>query len=246
MKLKRFYFEPHNRHNNEIILTEDEFLHAVTVLRIRVGEEVVAFCGDGFDYYCKVKNIAKKELTLEISKTSKNLAEPSVNLTVFQALVKGEKLKLIVQKLTELGVANFITFYSKFCDVKSNTNKLEKLDKVAISASKQCGRSVVTKCNQTVFALKDLPLENFDAVLLAYENADDKNLVCETQRLAKHNVKNVALIVGPEGGFSDDEVEFLESKNVITVSLGKRILRAETCSIVASGIIIQMLENLQK
>ena len=66
MKLKRFYFEPHNRHNNEIVLTEDEFLHAVTVLRIRVGEEVVAFCGDGFDYYCKVKNIAKKELTLEM------------------------------------------------------------------------------------------------------------------------------------------------------------------------------------
>lgn len=246
MKLKRFYFEKENLTGDKIVLSGEEFVHAVSVMRARVGDKACLFCGDGLDYICTFAEIGKKSATLTVDEVNKNESESPCNLTVFQALAKGEKLTLIAQKLTEIGATEMAVFYSKFCDVKPNSNRPERLEKVAISASKQCGRSRVLNCQSEVLTLSDIAkkIKEFDAVLFAYENAQDNFLASAVTALAKKQKNKIALIVGPEGGFDAQEVEFLTSAGAQVVTLGKRILRTETCAISASAVIIGVYESL--
>lgn len=245
MKLKRFYFNKSMMNDGIINLSGDEFNHAINVLRLRVGNKAVLFCGDGLDYVCEVATINKKEATFKVDEIIKNDSEANCCLTVYQALAKGEKLNLIVQKLTEIGVNSFKTFHSTYCDVKPNTKKMEKFESVVISACKQCGRSELMKTDYSVLKFDEMlkEISGFDVCFFAYENSKDENLFNELINLRNKKKLNLALIVGPEGGFSDEEAELLKVSGATTVSLGKRILRTETCAIMASGMIIQAFEK---
>ena len=244
MERKRFYFNIENFKDDEIIITDDEFHHMVNVMRLRVNDEVVLFCGNGKDYFATIKSISKKEAVCSVCEVKDNLTETGLNLTIFQALVKGEKLALITQKLTEIGVNEIAVFESKYCDVKSNTTKLDKLNKVVIGASKQCGRSVLMKTNNRVLTFKELleSIKKYDAVLLAYENENCKTLSDYCKKLSK--TAKIAIIIGPEGGFDKKEVENLSGAGAEVVSLGKRILRTETAAIFMASVIIGSVESL--
>ncbi len=243
MKYKRFYFEKESLKDNLIVFSGEEFLHAFVVLRLKVGDEMCLFCGDGKDYICQVDKIEKKQAILKVLFVNENDCEPTCNLTIYQALVKGEKLNLIAQKLTELGVMEFKTFYSNFCDVKPNTTKLEKLNSIVISACKQCGRSKLMKIYPKVLTVNEVASElaNFEKVYVAYENEKENNFVESLIEAKNKGIKNIAIIVGAEGGFSEEEIRAFEKQNAEIVTLGKLILRAETCSILASGLAMQIL-----
>ena len=243
MKEKRFYINTELYDNQKVILEGDEFHHLANVMRARVGEKVCLFNGNGVFYFGEITQINKKnaEILINYSEQSKN--EPQINLTIYQALAKGDKLSLIMQKITEIGATELAIFDSDFCDVKANTTRVDRLETIAISASKQCGRASITK-QSGVFKLKEVveKIKDYDAFLVAYE-AEDGLTLSNFLISNKPNLNNIAIMIGAEGGFSEKEIEMLKSNRAKIVSLGNRILRTETASIVCAGLAMQILEQ---
>lgn len=244
MKEKRYYFNGNLSVGKTIILEGDEFHHLTNVMRSRIGERICLFNGDGTFYFGNVMSISKKQAEIDIVESQKSLNEPTINLIVYQALAKGDKLSLIMQKITEIGAIELALFESKFCDVKANTHKSERMESIAISASKQCGRATITKTTG-VYSIKQVAekIKEFDAFYVAYENQDG-NTLAKDLLANKDSIKNVAIMIGAEGGFADDEIQLLEENGAKIVSLGNRILRTETAAIVCAGVIMQMLETI--
>lgn len=244
MKEKRYYFNGNLCVGKTITLEGDEFHHLTNVMRSKIGERICVFNGDSFFYFGNVKNISKKFAEIEITENLKSNNEPKIKLTVYQALAKGDKLSLIMQKITEIGASELALFESKFCDVKANTHKQERMESIAISASKQCGRATIPEISG-IFSIKEVAsqVKNFDAFYVAYENKNGNTLAKDLLK-NKDSIKSVAIMIGAEGGFADDEIALLEQNGAKIVSLGNRILRTETASIVCAGVIMQILETL--
>lgn len=242
MKNKRYFIEKDLNVDEKVILDGDEFLHLSRVMRTRVGDSVTLFNGDSYDYDGIVLQINKNNAVIQIN--SKNLCNvtPTANVTLFQALVKGDKLSTIVQKNTELGTREIILFESEYSDVKVGSKNLEKLNRVMISALKQCGASTLTKINKELkFDEMLKSLSDYDKVIFAYENEESNSV-----RLALDNLNptdKIAVIVGAEGGFSSTEAIQIISSGGVSTRLGKRILRAETAGIVLPALVIMHLEK---
>lgn len=242
---KRFFVDTEQLNKNQIILTGDEHMHLSKVLRLRVGDEVECFSNNSNIIKAKVELITKQSTTLTIVGEDECNSNPKVNLTLFQGLPKLDKLELITQKLTELGVSTIIPFSSTYCVAKENLNKIERIQKIIVSACKQCGRTLLTKVENPI-KFKDLLqlIANYDLVIFANETENKVSLqevLCQKKQEKGFNLK-VAYIVGSEGGFSKEEIEALSKKdNVYSVSLGKRILRTETASIALGSILLYEL-----
>ena len=243
MKEKRFYINEALFENQKVLIVDEEFHHLVNVMRARVNDKVCLFNGNGNFYFGEITQINKKNAEILITHSQKSENEPKVNLTVYQALAKGDKLSLVMQKITEIGATELAIFDSDFCDVKANTTRVDRLETIAISASKQCGRATFTK--QTgVYKLKEVAdkISDYDAFYVAYENEDGLTL---SQDLIENKcrLKNIAVMIGAEGGFSESEIKLLKESGAKIVSLGNRILRTETASIVCAGLVMQILEQ---
>ncbi len=242
MKEKRYFYSGKIFLDNPIELDSEESHHLINVMRTNIGDNVCLFNGDGNNYFGKVTEISKKAVKVLVNQLKPSNCEPNINLDVYQALAKGDKLSLIMQKITELGASKFILFESKYCDVKANTNKRERMDKVSISAAKQCGRSsIVLSCGILNISEICEKIKSYDKFFVAYEMADGKSLFECLKTSNKLN--NIALMIGAEGGFSADEIEKLKDAGAEIVTLGRRILRTETASIAGTALIMQMLDN---
>lgn len=240
--MKKFYVTVDKINNGKVTIDGDEFLHLSKVLRTKLKEKVAILCGDEFVYFAEVIEIQKHFAVLEIISREVCEANPKCKITLFQGLAKGEKLDVITQKLNELGAYQIIPFESSFTIAKNNSLKKERLEKISIEACKQCGRSVPLKIGETI-KLKDIHnyLSKFDLVIFLNEKADTEQTINKIQKEILKS-ENIALIVGSEGGFSQEEIDFITKLNVKNISLGKRILRTETASISLVGF-ISLLKN---
>ena len=242
MKNKRYYSQKEMIVGEKTTLEGDEFLHLSKVMRTRVGESVTVFNGDGYDYEGTVIAINKNNAEIVIDKKIENKMIPNANVTLFQALVKGDKLSTIVQKNTELGIREIILFESDYSDVKVGSKNLEKLNRVMISALKQCGSSSLVTINKELkFDEMLKAICEYDKVIFAYENEESNSV-----RLVLENLNpadKIAVIVGAEGGFSSSEAIQIVSNGGVSTRLGKRILRAETAGIVLPALVIMHLEK---
>ena len=244
MKEKRYYYDGKIEVNDTITLTDDEFHHLSNVMRSKINERVCLFNGDGNFYFGTITEIAKKFAKINVEEFIVSENEPKIQIDVVQALAKGDKLSLIMQKITELGASNLILFESKFCDVKANTHKHERMNQISISASKQCGRASIVSCNQKILSVTDVSkiISDYDAFFIAYENENGLTLT-DFLLSEKKQLKKVAIMIGAEGGFSENEIELLKSSGATIVSLGNRILRTETASIACTAVLSQILKN---
>lgn len=218
-------------YNGEIqdyIEISEDYNHIVNVMRLKVGDNLTVFNGSNYNYETKIVEINKKSIKCKVINKNENKIKNS-NVTVFQALLKGEKLDYLVQKLTEINVEKLVLFESEFTISKWKEDKLKKLEKISIEACKQCGRSVPLKVEFLKNVESVIKTFNcFDYIIFAYEKSD--NSLKNT--LKKLNNNKVCLIVGSEGGFSENEANLIcDNKNVNCVSLGETILRAETASL---------------
>lgn len=230
--MKKFYAK---RVGDEFIFEGDELAH-FNVLRCNIGEEVLCLGDDGYDYTCQVFEITKKCAKARIVSRALNSKNPRVKISVFQGLVKGEKLDLIVQKLTELGMSELYTFESDFTIAKANSNKTERLIKISKEACKQCGRSIPIKINESISFKQMLnELKQYDLVLFANE----KDTVRDVSLL---KADSIALVIGSEGGFSDAEISAIKELGVKNFGMGSRILRAETAAIAMASIVGYLVE----
>ncbi|MBE5755338.1 MAG: 16S rRNA (uracil(1498)-N(3))-methyltransferase [Clostridia bacterium] len=243
MKEKRYYYNGTIYINSIVTLEDEEFHHLVNVMRSRVGEKVCLFNGDGNFYFGEVKSINKKYAEIMVTSAEKSNNEPSIKLTIYQALAKGDKMSLVMQKITEIGASTLCLFESEFCDVKANTHRQDRLDTISVSAAKQCGRASLVQ-TKGIYKFNEVAeqIADFDAFYVAYE-AEDGSTLASSLIENKNNLKNIAIMIGAEGGFSQKEIELLKNNNAKIVSLGNRILRTETASIVCAGLAMQILET---
>lgn len=236
--MKRFFATKTQINNNQIVLDGTEHNHLKNVLRLNEGERVIVVVGDEYDYECNISKIAKNNTLLEILERRPNAHNPLADVTVFQALTKQENMNLIVQKLNELGVKTFVPFESRYITSKDKFNKSEKLQTIANQSVKQCKRSIPMAVSKTMkFSEMLSSLSAFDVVIFANET-DNKNSL-DGAKISRD--KKIAVIIGSEGGFSEDEITQLTAlKNLFSVGLGKRILRAETASIALTSVVMYL------
>jgi 16S rRNA (uracil1498-N3)-methyltransferase len=241
---RRFYAPPENFQaagGGKIILDFEQTKHLRDVLRLRKGENINIFDGEGKEFSCAIEEIGKRETTLKIiSEETPGSPESSLNLTVALALLKGEKFDLVVQKAVELGVARFVPLQTTRADVKikdarETEKKSERWRKIIIEASKQCGRAklmqIETPQNFREFIKKSAESDSNNANLVLFSERGGESF----STLASQN-KFVA-VVGSEGGWEDSEIEFARRNGFQIITLGGRILRAETAAISIAAIL---------
>lgn len=228
---KRFFIPEVAEGQSEIVISGEEFIHAKTVLRLEEGAEITLLDGTGKEYAAIVAKVEKRQLLAHITGAIEGSREPNTPIYLLCGALKGDKTELVVQKATELGVSKIGVFRSRFCAAYLNDNKLERLNKVSREAAKQCLRSVAP---EVVY---------FDDLSSALESAadyDNKLFFCEFEKISQANFGAVsgstALVVGSEGGFSDEEYAAAQRLGFKGISLGRRILRAETAAIAAVSI----------
>ncbi len=234
MAQRRFFVSETDINGDSCVIFGEEFNHMVNVLRLKAGDAVILCTGDGNDREAEIIEIGKRQLLCKIHRTTENENEPRLKVTLYMALVKGEKMELIAQKITELGAAGLVPVSTRFTTVKPDTTRLDRLEKIALEAAKQCGRAVTLSIG-SVIDISKLPAElkekGYDLVLFPYENEREAGIKSALKKIGK--AEKAAVIIGSEGGFSEDEAESLKNADAISCSLGKRILRAETAAITA-------------
>ena len=207
----------------------------------------------GDNYNAEIVNYSKNEVECKIISRINETTESNVHITLFQGIPKFEKMELIIQKNTEVGIKSIVPVIMERTVVKLDekiaSKKLERWQKIAEIAAKQSMRDIIPQIGN-ITKLKDIDTTEFDAVLVAYENEEHNMLKTELQKLERkiksnnssEQQYNIAIVIGPEGGISEKELVMLAEKNAKFVSLGKRILRTETAGVVMAGNIIYELE----
>ena len=241
MEIKRFFVEPCDIVNDSITITGEEFYHLTTVLRHKVGYKIIVCCSDDYDYNATITEIKKDYAKAVIDSRIPNCCKPKTNINLYQAVIKNTKLDIVIQKAIELGVHSITLFYSKNTN-ETNIN-LDRLNKIAKEASKQCGRADLVKING-IFPFDEMlnDIKKYKNIVIPYEYEDKNNF----SSLNLKNDNDYALIIGSEGGFDIKEVEKVKALNGKSVTLGNRILRAETASIVAISLLMYELGEFDK
>ena len=239
--MRKFFVESNQVNNNKIQIIGEDVNHIKNVLRLEIGEQI-KICDK------KTSTNYISEIS-EIGQAGHCLLPGNVELHIFQGLPKADKMELIIQKGTELGVTEFIPVSLKRSIVKlsgkDETKKIDRWNKIAEVAAKQCGRDLVPNV-RNIEDIKSIcnEIKEYDLVLLAYE-LEEKNYIKNELLELKNKKENykIAIIIGPEGGIDQSEVEIMQENGAKVISLGKRILRTETVALQVSSIIMYELEN---
>ena len=245
----KFFVSDNEVNEDEINIIED-VNHIKNVLRLGIGEKVeVCDSRNCINYLCEIVEADNKFVKCKILDKLENSREPNVYLHIFQGLPKAEKMETIIQKTTEIGVSEITPVVMRRCvvklDNKSASKKVERWQKIAEVAAKQSKRDKIPQINLPI-DLKNIykNLENYDIVLVAYENEENNGIKQILSNVSKKQDLRIAVIIGPEGGIDDSEISELKSHNIQTVSLGKRILRTETAPIVLSSVIMYEFDEM--
>ena len=275
--MQHFFINKNQKESDIIKIVGNDVNHIKNVLRCKVNEKLeISIIETEERYLVEILELNNENIICKVVEKIEENFESNLNLNIIQALPKADKMELIIQKCTELGVKEITPLELERCIVKLSgkdvNKKLERWQSIAETAAKQCRRSIIPKVNN-LYNLKNIEeiIKKNDLVILAYENETEnslkdvinelkfKNLQQEISVAALSNFKEVTeikksdkkedrisigIIIGPEGGLEEKEVEYLKKLGVKSVSLGKRILRTETVAIVLASIIMYELGNL--
>lgn len=242
---RRFFVEGMDASSGRVELEGEEFVHLKRVLRLAPGAEVVLLNGRGLARKGRVSSVGKGSASVEVTGPAEAAPESHVRIVLVQALLKGDRPELIVQKATELGIAG-VRFYASSRSVPRpgegrSVQRLQRLKRVAVEGAKQCGRAVLPEieiCGGLGEALSGLS----GLRLIFWECAGAvplKGLLANSEM-----PKEAAAVVGPEGGFSEDEAATALSAGFLKASLGPRVMRAETAAIAALTVLQYALGDL--
>ncbi len=241
--MHRFFVNPSDISSCGVEITGDDVAHISKVLRLRCGDKISVCDQNGFDYVCTVSEVGKERVFARVDEKLPSISESRVSVTLYQGLPKGDKMELIIQKCTELGVKKFVpvVMQRSVSRPKDASKKTARYRKIALEAAKQSKRSAVPDvCDATDFESVLDGIKDGDALnILPYEN--EKSTTLKEVLRKNCDAKNINLIIGPEGGFSDEEIADALAQNIQTVTLGPRILRCETAPIAAVAAIMYEL-----
>lgn len=236
--LKRFFVDKIEEMTE---LCGEEFEHAKNVLRLGAGDEVVLLDNSGKEYTAVIASVEKKRMLLNVVRTEVGTREALTDVCLlFGYLKNADKNEFIVQKAVELGVKEIGVFSSEYSSAYMNANKLERLNKVAKEAAKQCLRATAPTVKY---------YDKFENALHAVDGYENKIFACEFATESKCGLQTLqgssALVIGSEGGFSRTEEELANGLGFASVTLGKRILRAETAAVALTSVVMFALGELR-
>ncbi|HHV60015.1 MAG TPA: 16S rRNA (uracil(1498)-N(3))-methyltransferase [Clostridiaceae bacterium] len=243
--MPRFFVSPENINGNTVTIKGEDVIHIKRVLRLSIDDRITVCDGNEQDYFVSITGIENDAVTGKILDISKNSNEPPVKITLYQGLPKADKFEYIVQKCIELGVDEVVPTITERTVVRLDSNKdiekkLTRWRKIALEAAKQCNRGKIPNISEPVY-LNDAIIESVkrNSGVIAYENAENRPQSVE-------NISNaVSVFIGPEGGFTPEEVSLAQSSGIKPVSLGPRILRTETAGVVLVTIIMNKFGDIR-
>lgn len=248
--MPKFFVKKEQINEKTIEIKADDVKHIRNVLRKDIEDEI-EICNEdnGNNYKCKIKQINQESIVCEIIKQVESKAESQINVDIYQGLPKADKMELIIQKSVELGVHAIIPTNMKRCivkiDAKEEHKKIERWQKISEVAAKQSGRDMIPKVENITNIKNIINNKQYDAIIVAYEEERENTLKQELTRLKniKKEKYNIGIVIGPEGGIDQDEIEILKQSGAKIVTLGQRILRTETVALNILSIIMYELEE---
>lgn len=247
MQFESYYIPPESVSGDTLTITGDELHHLSRVKRKRSGEQIRAVDGVGNTYEAEILSISKQEAVCRILSTQRRQGEALTHITIAQSLIKGERFEWFLEKATEIGVSEIIPMTTERTIIKGNDKKLTRWRRIVLSAMKQCGRSVLPDMNEILPFKKVIALgADCSMRFIADAEADDVQPITEAASVPQTGIKSKALVlIGPEGGFSREEISLAVENGFKPVSLGPRRLRAETAGIVSATLILSKTGDLE-
>lgn len=241
--MPRFFIE--DIEGDRLTVTGDDARHIGRSLRMKPGEELTLCDTRGTDCLCVIESVSETDVLVRVLERRQSDTEPSVKVTIYQGYPKGDKLETVIEKAVELGVSRIVPVLTERSvarpDDKSAARKLERWQRRALEAAKQCGRGRIPQVEPMVsFARLPQLIKEHDRVLFCYELGG--------QPLAGtvgKDCSDIGIFIGPEGGISSEEAQALEAAGAIPVTLGKRILRTETAPLAALTAVMLLTGNLE-
>ncbi len=244
--MHRFFVNPDQIEEYRITIVGNDVNHIKNVLRMHKNDEIIICDGHGSNYYCIIKDIESDNIVADVKSKEISETELKGKIYLFQGLPKQGKMELIIQKAVELGVHEIIPVVTSRSVVKikkqNAAKKLARWNKISESAAKQSGRGIMPIVNDIMDYDEALVYaQKMDTTIVPYENADNIN---ETKALVSSlDMKSIGVFIGPEGGFSLDEVDKAKQQGANIITLGKRILRTETAGLAILSLLMFQLEE---
>lgn len=242
-QMSKFFVDESAIHGDTITITGDDVNHIRKVLRLRTGEIITVCDGKGMDYSAKIEQLESQYVSAKVVSVQESGTEPPIEVVLFQGLPKSDKMDYIIQKTIELGISKIIPVITertvvKIDNKKDAENKRVRWQRISLEAAKQCNRGIVPVVETPVSFEKALELsKEYELCMIPYEKERNNKL----KGLVKAGRRKIAVFIGPEGGFSQEEIERAEKQDVKPVTLGTRILRTETAGIAVLSILMYEL-----
>ncbi len=243
--MPRFFVDKNAVSGNVAVIDGEDAVHISKSLRMRVGESLVLCDCEGTDYHCTITGFSEGTVTLSVEEEKPTVSEPDCKVTLYQGYPKSDKLELITEKAVELGVSEIVPVLMSRSiarpDEKSAAKKGARLQRHALEAAKQSGRGMIPQVSDMI-SFKELlgRIPQHELVITCYEAGG------EPLRAFAGNAKDIAIVIGPEGGIAENEISELTGAGAKTVTLGKRILRTETAAIAAITAVMYETGNMDK
>jgi 16S rRNA (uracil1498-N3)-methyltransferase len=239
MRFYRFYLEEEISQKEEIFLGKEERNKIKNVLRLNPEDKIILYDKNGEEFLGEIVSFGKENVRCKILKFLRKIEEVKLKITLAQSLLRKEKIETVISKTTEIGVDKIFLFESKRSvgkiSLEEKENKLERYLKIAKHSSEQAKRGIVPEICFCSFKNIIAQADKYSISFLFHQ--DSKNNL-KNFLIKNRDVKNILIIIGPEGGFTEEEIKEAEKYNINIVSLGKRILKSETSAIVAISIIL--------
>lgn len=250
--MPRFFVKNEQMQGDKITIIGEDVKHIKHVLRKEVGD-IIEICNQktGNAYKCEIIEIEEKSIINKILEDLKSY-EDKIKVDIYQGLPKADKMELIIQKSVELGANAVIPVSMKRCvvkiDNKSENKKIERWQKIAESAAKQSGRNTVPEIRNIIKVEEIAKLvQRYDCIIVAYENEKynyiKKELIELKEKLQEKEQISIAIVIGPEGGLEEKDVQILKENGAKIVTLGNRILRTETVALNMLSVIMYEFDN---
>ena len=244
----RFYVSADQLAEKEVFISGGDVNHIKNVLRLEVGDWIVACDGNGTDYVSRIQSICSDEVVASIEKVQPTGTELPVRITLFQGMPKKDKLELIIQKAVELGACEIVPVMTKRTVVKLSEEKkinkrLERWQSIAYAAAKQCDPGIIPTVHKPVSYEEALAMaDQLDYNVIPYELQTGME---EARKIVDQACKqrSLGIFIGPEGGFEPEEVERAMTRNIHPMTLGKRILRTETAGMALLSILMFQMQG---
>lgn len=211
-------------------ISESDYTHITKVLRLGAGDRITVFDTESIEYEGVIMDISSGTIAVQVVDTRRLQTESKLELNLFQAILKGNMIDTVISQATQLGVSGIFPVISERTQVRS-TAKVDRWNKIARESTKQCGRTVPPAVSEPAYLQRSLEIRNKSEMkIILYENQSE--LLRDYMSSHKKSVRTINIFIGPEGGFSEQEITLAKGKGYTVLGLGERILRAETASVV--------------